>query len=75
MAYNEKLSQRVKGLLQKTRGIEDKKMFGGIGFLLHGHIACGILQDDLTHLIVHLLEFLQTVLIVSDKAKQTLLIK
>jgi len=33
------------------------------------------LQDDLTHLIVHLLEFLQTVLIVSDKAKQTLLIK
>jgi TfoX/Sxy family transcriptional regulator of competence genes len=75
MAYNEKLSQRVKGLLQKTRGIEDKKMFGGIGFLLHGHMACGILKDDLTHLIVHLLEFLQTVLIVSNKAKQTLLIK
>ena len=75
MAYNEKLSQRVKGLLQKTRGIEDKKMFGGICFLLHGHMACGILKDDLTHLIVHLLEFLQTVLIVSDKAKQTLLIK
>jgi len=47
MAYNEKLSQRVKGLLQKTRGIEDKKMFGGIGFLLHGNMACGILNDEL----------------------------
>ena len=45
MAYNEKLSQRVKGLLQKTRGIEDKKMFGGIGFLLHGNMACGIFTN------------------------------
>ena len=55
--------------------MKSKQMFGAIGFLLHGHMACGILKDDLTHLIVHLLEFLQTVLIVSDKAKQTLLIK
>jgi TfoX/Sxy family transcriptional regulator of competence genes len=47
MAYNEKLSQRIKRLLQETRGIENKKMFGGIGFLLHGNMACGILNDYL----------------------------
>ncbi|MDH3783370.1 MAG: TfoX/Sxy family protein [Desulfobulbaceae bacterium] len=75
MAYNEKLSQKVQALLLQIPGMKSKQMFGAIGFLLHGHMACGILQDDLTHLIVHLLEFLQTVLIVSDKAKQTLLIK
>lgn len=75
MAYNEKLSQKVQALLQQIPGMKSKQMFGGIGFLLHGHMACGILKDDLTHLIVHLLEFLQTVLIVSYKAKQTLLIK
>lgn len=47
MAYNEILSKRVKALLQQTPGMQDKKMFGGIGFLLHGNMACGILHDAL----------------------------
>ncbi len=47
MSYNEKLSQRVRALLRNTPGIEGKKMFGGIGFFLHGNMACGILNDDL----------------------------
>jgi TfoX/Sxy family transcriptional regulator of competence genes len=47
MAYNEKLSQKVQDLLLQIPGIEGKKMFGGIGFLLHGNMACGILNDDL----------------------------
>jgi TfoX/Sxy family transcriptional regulator of competence genes len=47
MAYNKKMSQRVWALLQQTPGIESKKMFGGIGFLLHGNMACGLLNDDL----------------------------
>jgi TfoX/Sxy family transcriptional regulator of competence genes len=47
MAYNEKLSQKVRALLQRTPGMEDKKMFGGVGFLVHGNMACGVLNDDL----------------------------
>jgi TfoX/Sxy family transcriptional regulator of competence genes len=43
MAYNEKLSQKVQALLQQIPGMKSKQMFGGIGFLLHGHMACGIL--------------------------------
>jgi hypothetical protein len=47
MAYNEKLSQRVREFLQRTPGMEDKKMFGGVGFLIYGNMACGVLRDDL----------------------------
>jgi len=47
MAYNKKLEQRVWALLKQTPGIDSKKMFGGIGFLLNGNMACGLLNDDL----------------------------
>ena len=47
MAYNEKLTQRVRALLQQTPGMEDKKMFGGVGLLIYGNMACGVLNDDL----------------------------
>ena len=47
MAYNEKMSQRVWALLQQTPGIENKEMFGGIAFLVHCNMACGLLNDDL----------------------------
>jgi len=47
MAYNEKLSQRIGSLLQDTPGIEEMKMFGGVGFLLHGNMACGVIKDYL----------------------------
>jgi TfoX/Sxy family transcriptional regulator of competence genes len=42
MAYNEKLSQKVQALLLQIPGMKSKQMFGAIGFLLHGHMACGI---------------------------------
>ena len=47
MAYNEKLVQKVREQLKSTDGIEEKKMFGGVGFLLSGNMACGILNHDL----------------------------
>ena len=47
MAYNEMLAERVWNLLQQKPGFEKKKMFGGIGFLVNGNMACGILNDDL----------------------------
>jgi hypothetical protein len=35
MAYSESLADRIRGTLGRRRGIEERKMFGGLGFMLH----------------------------------------
>ena len=47
MAYKEELAQRVRVILENQSGYEEKKMFGGISFLLNGNMACGVIRDDL----------------------------
>jgi hypothetical protein len=47
MAYDEGLAQRIRELLSEQPGLVEKKMFGGIAFMLHGNMACGVLGDDL----------------------------
>ena len=47
MAYDEGLAQIVREFLEELPGYIEKRMFGGICFLLHGNMACGILNDDL----------------------------
>ena len=46
MGYNLKLAERVRDQLDGMPYVE-KKMFGGVGYLLHGNMACGVIQDDL----------------------------
>jgi hypothetical protein len=47
VAYDEKLAGRVRALLGGKRGVTEKKMFGGIAFLLRGKMCCGVLNSDL----------------------------
>ena len=47
MAYDEGLAQRMRAALAVIPDIDEKKMFGGIGFLLNGNMACGVNKDDL----------------------------
>ncbi|MCG8636578.1 MAG: TfoX/Sxy family protein [Desulfobacterales bacterium] len=47
MAYSETLANRVRNLVRDRREIVEKKMFGGICVLIHGNMACGILNEDL----------------------------
>jgi len=47
MAFNEGLAQRVRQALAVIPDIDEKKMFGGIGFMLNGNMACGVNKDDL----------------------------
>lgn len=47
MAYDEKLAARVRRLLAKRLDIEERKMFGGLAFLLRGHMCCGVVDDRL----------------------------
>ena len=39
MAYDEELANRLRELLSGERGITEKKMFGGLAFLLHGNMC------------------------------------
>jgi TfoX/Sxy family transcriptional regulator of competence genes len=47
MAYDEKAAARVRVALKRKRGLIEKKMFGGLAFLLDGHMCCGVIGDDL----------------------------
>lgn len=47
MAYDKSLAQMVSILLEGRPGFNEKKMFGGVCFLLHGNMACGVLDKDL----------------------------
>jgi TfoX/Sxy family transcriptional regulator of competence genes len=47
MAYDEQLAARVRKILRRREGLTEKRMFGGLSFLLHGKMCCGILQNDL----------------------------
>lgn len=47
MAYDKGLAQRVREILEEEPGFDEKKMFGGICFLLFGNMVCGIVKEDL----------------------------
>lgn len=47
MAYNEELAERIRDLLDDTAGVTEQKMFGGLAFLVRGHMVCGVTHDDL----------------------------
>ena len=46
MAYNEKLAEQMRAAFGEIPFVE-KKMFGGIGFLIHGNLACGIYKENM----------------------------
>ena len=47
MAFDESLAARIREALARKRGVEEKKMFGGVGFLLHGNMLVGVWKDSL----------------------------
>jgi TfoX/Sxy family transcriptional regulator of competence genes len=47
MAYDEPLANRVRHLFEGRRGVVERKMFGGLAFLLQGRMCCGIVGNDL----------------------------
>ena len=47
MAFNEALAQRMRKALARRKNIQEKKMFGGIGFLLNGNMLVGAWKDSL----------------------------
>lgn len=47
MAYDEGLAERLRVALDDQRGVSEKKMFGGLCFLIDGKMCCGIVKDEL----------------------------
>ena len=46
MAFNEARAERIRHGLVRKKGIEERKMFGGIGFLLHFNMLVGVRKDS-----------------------------
>ena len=46
MAYDEALSERIRPLVDARGPVTERKMFGGIAWMLQGNMACGVLGDD-----------------------------
>lgn len=47
MPYDETLAERVAACLADRADVVEKKMFGGLCFMVGGHMCCGVVRDDL----------------------------
>lgn len=47
MAYNEKLANRVRELLLSKKNVKEKKMMGGLTFMVNDKMCVGVLNNDL----------------------------
>jgi TfoX/Sxy family transcriptional regulator of competence genes len=47
MAFDAELAERVRYALARTNYVSEKKMLGGIAFLLNGNMLVGVLKDEL----------------------------
>jgi TfoX/Sxy family transcriptional regulator of competence genes len=47
MPYDEILTARIRAALGPLPELTEKKMFGGVGFMLNGNMTCGVHQEDL----------------------------
>ena len=47
MPFDEKLAARIRKRLGKKQGLVEKRMFGGVAFMLNGNMCVGIHKDEL----------------------------
>ena len=47
MAYDEQLVARVREALAGREAVSERKMFGGLAFMLDGNMCCGVIGDEL----------------------------
>ena len=47
MAYDEGLAERLREIFADRYDMDEKRMFGGLAFMVHGHMCCGIVGDTL----------------------------
>jgi TfoX/Sxy family transcriptional regulator of competence genes len=47
VAYDESLADRIREIMLGEPGLSERKMFGGLAFMLDGHMCCGIVGAEL----------------------------
>ncbi len=47
MVYDEKLANRVRQILVHRKAVDEKKMMGGLTFMVNGKMCVGVLKDEL----------------------------
>jgi len=47
VAYDEDLAGRVRAVLPAAEPVTERQMFGGLAFMLGGHMFCGVVKDTL----------------------------
>jgi TfoX/Sxy family transcriptional regulator of competence genes len=47
MAYSEQLAGRIREHLSHIQSLEEKKMFGGLAFMVNGKMCLGVMKDEM----------------------------
>ena len=47
MAFDERLAERIRGVLAGREAVREQRMFGGIAFMERGNMCVGVVHDDL----------------------------
>jgi len=47
VAFDEQLAERVRATVADRRDVAERRMFGGLTFLVGGHMCCGVQADEL----------------------------
>jgi TfoX/Sxy family transcriptional regulator of competence genes len=47
VAFDQVLAERVRAVLARGRAVDARRMFGGIAFMVGGHMVCGVVGQDL----------------------------
>ncbi len=47
MAYDQELAERIRTVIGELPDLSEREMFGGIGFMVQGNMAVGVIGDEL----------------------------
>lgn len=47
MAYSEEVAGRIREMFEKNICVTEKKMFGGIAFMINGNMSVGVLDEEI----------------------------
>ena len=47
MAYDLGLADRLRSIVERRGAFMERKMFGGVAFIVNGHMCCGVVKNDL----------------------------
>jgi len=47
VAYDERLAERIRAVLGDRIDVDERRMFGGVAFMVNGNMCCGVVGEEL----------------------------